>query len=217
MRALSHIRNIVLLVALAAGTPSFAQSWSGPKPWRWIFRVTGDLHYSLSDADIVSNVNYSQLFALGGVGSLALGHMFSRFIYFGARYEYWYAQRKMTGSGGNEENRLDYQSIAAELGFRGGNARSFWMVSFAMGYPTKLSVASSSGIPYITSQKPFSYEGRATVGLRLNSFFTLLFEGGYRFVDLGDLRNESFGSFLNGGNSLNMSGPFGGGGIGFTF
>lgn len=204
---------LVLTLAFAAASGSAAQG-SGPRNWRWLFQLTGDFHYSQSDADFLPNTNYSLLFGNGGVGSLAIGKMLGKRIYLGARYEYWYAQRSISAAGISENNRLDYHSAGLEAGFRGGNARAFWMVSAAVAYPVKLSLYSSLGNPYTSTSTPLAYEGRGTLGLRLNSHFSVLFVAGYRLIDLGDLHNPA--SFLN-GTTFNLSGAFGGAGIGLTF
>jgi len=216
VNAMSHMRFALKLLLALGCAPAVAYE-SGPKSWKWLLQISGDLHYSMSDADIVPNVNYTQQFALGGVGSVAIGRMIGKYIYLGGRYEYWYAQRDISGSGGTEKNRFEYQTAAVEAGYRGGNARAYWLLTAGLAYPVQLAVSSSSGIPYLTSEKPWGYEGRITVGLRLNSFFNVLFTAGYRFANLGILSNAAFGSLVPNDGDFNMSGPFGGVGIGLTF
>lgn len=215
LRALHYIRLLTFISLVLGGATASAES-NGPRPWKWLFQIQGDFHYSQSDADYIDGGNYSQQFATGVVMNSALGVVISKSIYFGLRYEYWYAQRKMSGAGGAESNRLDYHGIAAELGYKWGNQRLFWLATGSVFYPLKLAVQSSLAPAYTSTNPPLAFQGRVTIGLRLNSLFTILLSGGYRYASLGDLRNAG-GSFLSGSATFNLSGPFAGLGFGITF
>jgi hypothetical protein len=212
LRNVLKILPALFVLALASSGTAYGQ-WSGPRPWRWLLQVSGDFHYSQSEADYQDGLTYTQQFGTGGVGALALGRVLGKSIYIGARYEYWYAYRKFSGLAGSDVNRLDYQGLAAEVGYRWGSPRSFWLVSAGLVYPLKLQVTTKLGAPYVSDGTPLAYQGRFLVGLRLNGFLSLLFTAGYRYADLGDLRNPTSLT----ANPFDLSGPFGGVGLGFTF
>lgn len=213
---MSQIKRALVFVITLSATSAFAYGGgNGPKNWKWLVQLTGDFNYSQNDADFLSDTSYTQTFGTAGVGSLAVGKILGKYIYLGARYEFWYSQRKMSGQAGAENNRLDYQSLGLETGFRGGNTRSFWMVTGALAFPMKLAVSSTSGAAYTSSSTPIAYEGRLTLGLRLTSSFSIMLVGGYRLFEVKDFANPT--PLLGNGASFNMSGPFGGGGFGLTF
>ncbi len=213
---MSQFKRVLIVVLTLTASSAFAYGGgNGPKNWKWLIQLTGDFQYSQSDADFLSDTSYTQQFATAGVVSLAVGTTLGKYVYLGTRLEYWYAQRKMSGAAGAENNRLDYQGLGLETGFRGGNARSFWMLTGAIAFPLKLGVSSSTGATYTTESTPIAYEARATLGLRLTGTFTLMLTGGYRLFEVKDFANPV--PLLGNGATFNMSGPFGGAGIGFTF
>lgn len=210
--------SLFLFLLLAFSQSGFAKGYSELKDGGWVFYGAGDLLFSNSKADGQALSTYTQKYNKSSLLALGLGVKFFRFLYIGVRYEYWMAGRNVTTAGLNSVDTLQYQTLGGELGIYTGNPRIHWLLTGGAYYPLSLAVTQSGATSgkYTNTANPLGYQARLTLGIKLGSVVSMRFEGGYRVVDLGSLTN-AVGSYLPGGDKLDLSGPFVGVGFGVHF
>ncbi|MBI1860598.1 MAG: hypothetical protein HYR96_06750 [Deltaproteobacteria bacterium] len=184
-----------LLVVLAfMGASAFASHW---------IHLTGTYPIVNSSVDTLSNATFSRKQSTNSyVASLAYYFEVGSRIALGARYEYWLSDRRYDDAAGTTvTDQLSYQTVGAELGLHGGNQRVFWLISGGVFYP----VAAAAGA--YSATKSLEYQARAQATIRFVRAVWLIFEGGYRLANLGNLTSGT-ATFLDSGASLDLSGPF---------
>lgn len=199
-------------------TPAFAKSKSLKDQSQYVY-FGGTFQFTDSAADDVAGASYTKKMTNPVVLVGGLGFRLFNFLFLGARYEHWIAGRGFTVGGVAQNDTLKYQSIGGELGIYRGNPRFFWIVSAGWFHPITLSVESTRGSTsstYIHEPKPVGYQARLTMGVKLNSLMSFRLEGGYRHANFGDMSSGST-SLLQGGEKLDLSGPFVGVGLGVHF
>lgn len=190
------------------------------KDGRFVLYGMGDLLFSDSKADHESATTYTRKYNKSFVVAPGLGMRLFGFLYLGARYEYWIAGREFSSSSTSGKDTLKYQTIGGEVGWYTGNPRIHWILSATVHYPLSLTISqtgwTSGKYNLPNDQRPLSYSGRLTLGIKFSSSFSLRLEGGYRVVNLGDLHSAPR-TYLPAGASLDLSGPFLGAGFGLHF
>jgi hypothetical protein len=210
------------LLCVLFSTVSFGEQrryrGNGPKEWRVLFQLGADMGFPNSSADSMPGVTHGRKFTNIFLGNVGLGVKLFNFLYLGGRYQHWMATQDYTVSGTNIINELKYQALGAELGWASGNPRVFWILSGTYYYPLKSEVQQRPGNGIFQSPtKRGTYEGRATLGVRFSSRFTLLFTGGYRYANFGKLSSGAGTALLPASADLDLSCIFGGLGLGITF
>lgn len=185
-----------------------------------VFYIAGNVLFTDSTADDVSGATFRQNMTNPFVGAAGLGFRFLGFLYIGARYEHWFANRDFTSAGIPQEDTLKFSSIGGEVGFYRGNPRFYWTLTAGYFHTLSLSMESKRNVNIVTiytrDPKPVTFQGRLTVGVKLNSRYSFRLEGGFRYANLGNLVYGS-NPFLPGSADLNLSGPFVGAGLGIHF
>lgn len=177
-----------------------------------------DYLYAQSDADKISGAVYSRKYSNPVVGGAGLGITLFQKVYVGARYEFWYGLRKFTFNDLGQSDTLKLQTLGAEFGYYHSNPRVYLMLLAGIHYPLKagVEVVSTTNQTFQSNTKNLIYSGRAYIGIRFNSLYSFFLEGGYRSVNLGNLKAGPT-DYLSGGASFNLSGPFIGIGLLFEF
>ena len=194
-----------------------------PSDWPWSvgIRATGNLNmYSLSG--VIVNQTLSSGIGLGGSFLLHLGSSVSVV----GRVEsvskgYTLADSKNT----------QYLVLASSIPVMGGLEFSLWRTSAieidlallgGMGMNTSLGIDTGSGTSEVNSTVTTSaLAGLISLGvqLRVSDAISLFAEAGYRYLKSASVQGDSsdFPGFVNSAFEINMSGPFGGAGIGLYF
>lgn len=210
----------LFLTLLFLSLSAFAKGRSSElKDGSFVFYFGGDVAFSTSKADSVAGATYTNKYNNSMILDAGLGVRLFRYIYIGTRYEYSLLKRAYTVGGVETQDKLDYQNIGGEIGWVAGNPRVHWILSVGGFFPLALDVAqvrNGTTTHFINAQKPITYQGRLTLGVKMNSAISFRFEGGYRMQNVGNLQSNG-SSYLNGGEKLDLSGPFFGFGLGLHF
>jgi hypothetical protein len=210
------MRNFFLwLVVVWLWVPGSSGAYAGAAPFSSLLMGSLNYQYISTEADTVAGATYTRSYSQPASLKIELGFVPVRSVYMGFVLDHWMAGRTYN-TGTEIADTLQYQVLALELGYITGNPRSFFIVSAMVGYPLKLSIASTDGQTYLPNVRaPLAFGGRAIVGLRFASWFALMLEGGYRVRNLGVFASE-LAPYLASGAALNFSGVYISTGVGLT-
>ena len=186
---------------------------NGPAPFSTLFSGSLNYNYVSTTADEVAGATYTRQYAQPASLKIELGFPIGESIYLGFVLDSWMAGRTYNDGTSDIDDKLDYKVVGVELGYMGGNPRSFFAFTGFVGYPLNLQVISTTGTFTKTGKRNLCYGARGLLGLRMTSWLALLMEAGYRIRDLGDLTSGST-SYL--GQSFSLTGLYISTGIGFT-
>lgn len=171
-----------------------------------VFSMGIDNVYTNSAADSVAGVTYAETYANSRVISGSLGGRLWSWLYVALRYEYWWTRRRFTVGASEQTDTLNFQTMGLEMGYTWGNPRVLYRLTATVSSPLSLEVQSTAG-SYATGLHPVTGALRGAVAIRLAGPLHLELGGGYRIVNLGDLRDAQNQSYLA-TPSFNLSGLF---------
>lgn len=186
---------------------------NGPSPFSTLFSGSLNYNYVSTPADEVAGATYSRQYAQPASLKIELGFPIGESIYLGFVFDSWMAGRTYNDGTSVVTDKLDYKVVGAELGYMGGNPRSFFAFTGFIGYPLNLQVVSTAGTFTKAGSRNLCYGARGLLGLRMTTWVALLMEAGYRIRDLGDLTSGTT-SYI--GQSFTLTGFYISTGIGFT-
>jgi len=178
-----------------------------------LFAGSLNYNYVSTTADEVAGATYSRQYAQPASLKIEMGFPILESVYLGFVFDSWIAGRKYDDGTTAVVDTLDYKVVGVELGYMGGNPRSFFAFTGFVGYPLNLQVTSTLGTFTKAGKRNLCYGARGLLGLRMTSWLTLLMEAGYRIRDLGDLTS---GTTSYTGGSFSLTGFYVSTGIGFT-
>lgn len=183
-----------------------------------VARFSGDMMAVSTVADQVEGAQYSRQYVNPGVVSAAIGVQPFSSLYLGLRFENWIAGRTFTVNGATQTDSLAYQTFGLEAGYAAASPRLLYLATVAAVYPLQNKVTSTVGSTtdvYTPGAPRLAYDARMALAVRMTPILSVIIEVGYRFANLGPLNSGSF-PYL-GTQSLDLSGPFAGVGLGVTF
>jgi hypothetical protein len=184
----------------------------------WFLEASGDLQFTGSEANQIENATFSQDFSFSQVFHLGLSVKVWRGLLLGVQYGYWSAKQEYTESTNTISDTFVQHSVGPMLGVEWGNPRLQYRFLIVAPYSASLFVErlNPDRQNFLPDSLPINYEARFQINLKFSSSVVWLLQGGFRFMDLGAFKSGSE-TFPATGNSLNMSGPFVGSGLGIFF
>lgn len=184
----------------------------------WLLELSGDLQFTSSEANQIENATFTQDFSFSQIFHFGLSLKIWRGVFFGFQYGYWSVKQEYTLSSNTVSDTLVQHSVGPTLGVEWGNPRLQYRFLLAAPYSASLALErlNPDRQIFMPDFLPIGYEVRFQINLKFSSSIAWILQGGYRFLDLGVLKSGSE-VFPTSGNSLNMSGPFVGSGLGIFF
>jgi hypothetical protein len=209
--------RVLLILAIVSSVPSFAErSRGGLKDWRVMLLAQSDMLFADPDADKISGADYSEKFQKPFIGKVGIGAALASTVYVELSYLHWTANQKYTLGGLPFTNEFRYQALGASVGWISGTPRVFWIIGGGVYYPLALYAENKEqALIYDRPNNPLTFEGRALLGVRLNSLLLFTLSGGYRFANFGSLTASAI-PFLSNWQDLDFSGIFGSVGVGIS-